>query len=338
VLVLPAYGRNDTKKADWQLKTSEDLYYWPEFYGPYGTYMGKWVKMINTGGALSMKATANYFCFSYADSSQLLIGSSFTVEDAVRKKATRPHGEYQGLVYIPAFDPDCFRCCCTDSSLDLGWYYAAAKLDTNDVVGVFAHIKTRYGELCGECANSTKHSHHAVFVNFSNEVSSKKWGQTGYIQRRLSGSTIANRGRYAEIKGDYHDIKIDSVSQVPLEGEWHVYEVRLDPATGVIGYSYDYALWHTFPAQTFWLNNKGTSAQWTAEIYGYETDMGAGSNAPCSLNVCKYMSDGGAYQDADFFSTPNFQIGSSDLSKWGIEVLTQTTLKIWDKEQLPVCK
>jgi hypothetical protein len=62
--------------------TGEDLYYWPEFDTPYGTYKGKWVKRFNSGGTLSMKATALYPGFSYGDSCELRIGSSHTSSDA----------------------------------------------------------------------------------------------------------------------------------------------------------------------------------------------------------------------------------------------------------------
>ena len=73
-------------------------------------------------------------------------------------------------------------------------------------------------------------------------------------------------------------------------------------------------------------------------MYGYETDMAGINNYPCSLHICEYKLWGSGYQNAYFISNSDFKIGGSDLTKWGIEVPSQNTLWIWDKDPLPICK
>ena len=142
--------------------------------------------------------------------------------------------------------------------------------------------------------------------------------------------------RHREIKGDFYDIKIDSLDKIPYEGTWHHYEVLLNTGTGVFTTNYDYSTWHVWDPHNYWLNKYGNNAQWTAEVYPEETDMGSGASAPCSLRVAEYRIYG-SYSYADFVTNPNMSVGSTDFSEWGIS-RDQTTLVIWDKQLLPIYK
>jgi hypothetical protein len=285
-----------------------------------------------------MKATANYFGFSYADSCELLIGSSFTVEDAIRKKSTRRHGQYQGFVYIPDFDPDCFRYCCSDSSVSDGWYWVSGKRVDSNIIAAKSYIKSTYGNVCGYCVPVSEHTHTCAYVNISHEFSDDEsmYAQTGFIMRRRHGDYHTTFGRYAELRGVTNPgIVIDSMYHGSFEGVYRTYELRLDKATG--GWTfYDNGLeWFPWPDQPEWVNETGNSVQWSGEIYGRETDMPGTANNPCTLDVCFYKRYAEVqWEEAGFFN-PGIEIGGSDLSEWYINPLSQSTVEIYDKKPLP---
>lgn len=316
-----------------------EYWYWVKIVGNRDTAISKPVKLPNYPGPVEITGTANYFQFSNVvpDSCDIKVCSSVNAEDA-GKLATRGCQAYDYRVEVPVFDNDCFQNCCTDQNLDKGWYYASAKQNTNDIVGVKAQILSRYGKLCGECAGSTDYTHQVVFVNISNEDGALIFAQTGYLMERLSGSTDWSFGVYAEIDGDTYEIEIDSIYRLPFEGSWHSYEVKLDYPDGVFKNYWDGDMWWDWNPQTVWNSKMGTSAQWTGEVYGRETDMAGTSQYPCSLNVCRSLIYGSGYQSPNFITDPNVRIGGTDLNEWGIDALGQELLKIWDKNVLPICK
>ena len=322
--------------------TSQDLYYWPEFDTPYGTYKGKWVKRFNAGGTISMKATANYFGFSYADSCELLIGSSFTVEDAVKKNATRRRGHYQGLVYVPDFDPDCFRNCCTDSSSGgEERYKAVAAKDIGEVVGVKAAIETHWGKLCGEDVECTDLGLSAAWVGIQEEFGLPgAWVQVGYHRLRRQDSVTIDPALFLEFGMPAcfpGSILIRKFSPLPLEGENHNYELIIDADADTIHFRYDFQVIHSLVLTPCnWLSSTGHWAVWSGEIAGYETDMPGTSNDSCNFVGCEYRRHNEEnYTGAQFQQPPDI-IGTNDLSEWKINFTNGfNDFEIWDIHPLP---
>lgn len=215
--------------------------------------------------------------------------------------------------------------CCTP-----GWRYAAAVIENKPFYGIRASIDTRYGKLCGQGLD-TNLTHSVVYVdiNYDTIVVSQSppdtinlWVQTGYIKKRNWGDSSYFIGRYFEVEGEYYYRYIDSLITVPQEGITYAYEIQLFDTYGTWYGIFEGYTWFIWDNDSMWQYQPGNVAQWTAEIYGLETDMAGTINNPCQINNCQIdtMSNnqfryiGAGLSKNDLYS--------NDWNKWWIEYVT----------------
>jgi hypothetical protein len=222
-------------------------------------------------------------------------------------------------------------CTCTPKGGGGRFYAHAGPKDVADLIGIKAKIKTRYGKVCCEDEGcSTDSAYHVVYANISNSAGTLQWAQTGYGRERNPGSAAAKKYRYAEMNGSAYLVKYDT-DNPPAEGSVHEYRCDLDKAAGKWSYKQDGTEWKNFQDNA-WKAMKGTSVQWTGEIFNKEDDMVGTAGDKCAFTECQYCVDGKAYQDAGLVAA---DVQSDDNSEWGAEFVSATAFNIWDKKPLP---
>jgi Bacterial Ig-like domain (group 2) len=224
-------------------------------------------------------------------------------------------------------------CTCTPKAGGGRYYSHAGPKDVDDLIGVKAKIKTRYGKLCCEDEGcSTVDAFHVVYVNISNNSAGLIWAQTGWGRERNAGSAAIKKYRYAEMRGtpDSPPSNNYDTGNAPADGSTHEYRCDLNVATGKWDFLFDGTAWEHF-TDNGWKDQKGTDVQWTGEIYNKEDDMPGTSGDKCNFTECQYCIAGSAYQDAGFVDA---DINSSDASEWGSERKSGTAFNMWDKKPL----
>jgi len=242
--------------------------------------------------------------------------------------ATKKGGPVSLSVNTTSWDTtSCYQICCTRPSDPSARYYAQAQKLFPDIIAVKASIKTRYGTLCNAPAG-TDNAFCVVYASvFSNGV--YRWAQTGYgYERNPDWGNRVYYYRYAEVRG-YNGIrpKYDSISP-PSETSAHVYECKLNLATGTWQFYDDGVCWYTY-SDGAWINSPGDGIGWTGEICNFEDDLAGTVGNKCTVTSCGYKENGDAnYRNPNIASS---DIYSDDINEWGIEVVSGTAVNIWDK-------
>lgn len=220
-------------------------------------------------------------------------------------------------------DHDCaltVLCCCEEQNSHM-----SANKNVSDLVGVEATIKTRYGDLCCEDCPLQPAGLQAAILGIVDDESGGM-GETGYLRAMIGGEL--NKGRFAEVTGPGHHLKIDLA---PSEGSSITYKVELDKSTGYWKFYYNETLWHTFTDfSSEWQNKTCGRLYWSGEINNLEDDMPgtSGTGNTCDFTGCEYKKDGGSYQPAGLTSADV----DEPTDKWGSDYVSGTAFSIWDKE------
>lgn len=212
---------------------------------------------------------------------------------------------------------------------DNQYYYVTAYQYGDDLVGVSANIKSRYGKLCKDGVGP-EHAHSCVYagVNYNSPAESL-WAQSGFIKIREEGATNSIIGRYIEVQGLLWYFALDSLYHGSYEGAERIYKIKLDTNTAS-WYFYDNDIqWINPVTDSFWLDKMGNSIQWTGEIYGRETDMAGTWDNPCIIMECEFWHAG--YETSTQAHIYPYNIYWSDSAEWFIDYISPTSVKIWDK-------
>jgi GT2 family glycosyltransferase len=237
-------------------------------------------------------------------------------------------GTSKSLTFLDAAtDPSPSPSPCTP---DPGYAYAGALKNIANLIGGRATITTKDPALPCE-PNATFYAHSAAYVSVNRPAdpgpgSSKKWGQSGYIRRRLDGGTI-KYAIYFEVRAgpdpaQYHF----SYGTSPPPAGPHSYEVDLNSAAGRWSVTIDGIAWTNW-TNVGWQNLTGTYISYDGEINDLNADMPGIPSSKCKFTACQYKVVGGVYTNAGLVIA---DLNSTDKAKWNYELISGTSFNIWD--------
>ncbi len=208
-------------------------------------------------------------------------------------------------------------CTCTDEiearvcTCTSGFFYAFAGKRTDNIVGVRAKIKTRWGKLCCEDEGCNReHAGYAAYANVSNQSGGLTWAQTGYVKQRDEGSTTAAEFRYAEMQGFLYHVTFDPAN-APAEGSVHLYQCVLDGSRAKWTFTEDGVDWQTF-ADYKWANTTGNAISYSGELHNKENDMPGTEPDKCEFTECQFLEKRG---DPTEETTPSEVLSNFDFDE-----------------------
>lgn len=216
--------------------------------------------------------------------------------------------------------------------------YVIALKDVDSLTGVSAKITTRSTVLCGEpTSNQTAGSLVWIgvtqFVSAPTGATADRWAQIGYMRRRSESGTLSTTVAFStfyEIKSAPGLVSATNYKRVfgsaPLSGDREYKCWLLLPNLGrwrfeFDGDSFDETL------GTGWANQKGSRADYTAEILNSQDQMAGVLASKCSFTECKWQINSGDFVPSELTAA---DLRSDDAAQWQFEFVNPTSFRVWD--------
>lgn len=220
-------------------------------------------------------------------------------------------------------------------------------------------------KLCGDAPRDTQLTFSAVWCELFNRQTYpyfdidgktfyKSWAQVGIIVYRQSSyqesspfeyeDTDTSIGYYYETKGYRRNVAIFS-GPLEINGEMvyppaqnsinHFSISRIIEPTNAFFYRYNgHLIYVDICAEEeddpIWYNKYASYMQWAGEIEGLQTDLFGTDSDKCEISACSYRN----IFDTMLIGTQATQLGvasSSNSNEWGVEIVNDSTINIWDK-------
>ncbi len=220
------------------------------------------------------------------------------------------------------------------SLCQFGRKYCYIAKPVSQATGAKAAIRTRSTTLCGESQSEAAVAASAAWLGVTNRENGipTKWAQVGYARSRKKidqTSTVYVRP-YAETQGTgQNEYDFFSPAEPILLSGAREYECFLVlPSQGRWRHNYDGSLYREFTAAS-WANAQGNYCDYQAEIWNFKDQMVGTAGSTCDWTSCQQAQNNGDFEDTAFTVQ---DVYTSDANEWGIEYLSATSFRVWDKK------